>query len=299
MNPLSDTAGKVDSAFIFIAGISVVLLALVTFFMILFVIRYRAKKHPVAEETEGNLLLEIVWTVVPTILVISMFFVGYRGFLFMRKPPANAMAVKAAARMWSWMFTYENGKKSDVLRVPLNKPVRIIITSEDVLHSLFIPAFRVKEDAVPGMETTLWFTPNEAGSYDLFCSEYCGTGHSTMITKVEVMPERAFSSWYSSGVSVAGAAKGQMLLADKGCLGCHSIDGSKKVGPTLKGVFGRKETVVTAGKERDVVVDEDYIRKSIMNPDADIVKGYPPVMPVIPLTKEELDVVVGTLKELK
>jgi cytochrome c oxidase subunit 2 len=299
MNPLSDTAGKVDSAFVFIAGISVALLALVTFFMIFFVIRYRAKKHPVPEEIEGNLLLEIVWTVVPTILVIAMFFVGYKGFLFMRKPPADAMAVKAVARMWSWIFIYENGKKSDVLKVPVNKSVRMIITSEDVLHSLFIPAFRVKEDAVPGMETTLWFTPNATGSYDLFCSEYCGTGHSTMITKVEVMPDRDFAAWYSLGGSAAEAAKGQTLLADKGCLGCHSIDGSKKVGPTLKGILGRKETVVTAGKERDIVVDEEYLRKSVMEPSADIVKGYPPVMLVIPVTKEELDAVVGALKEMK
>lgn len=301
MNPLSDTAGKVDSAFLFITGVSVALLALVTVLMIYFVVKYRRTKHPEPEEVEGNLTLEIIWTVIPTIIVLAMFYVGFTGFKFMRTPPADAMIVKAESRMWSWNFQYETGARSDVLKVPLGKPVKLVITSEDVLHGLFIPAFKVKEDAVPGMTTMLWFTPNETGTYDLFCTEYCGLGHSSMITKVEVMKPEEFDKWYASSKQGGEGANGLQLLTDKGCLGCHSTDGSVKIGPSFKGIFGRKEVVVTNGTEREITVDEEYLKRSILEPNADVVKGYQAIMPLQKgvLNEQEIGALVDYLKKVR
>lgn len=301
MNTISDTAARVDSAFLFITGISVALLVLVTALMLFFVFRYSRKRHPEPVEVEGNLTLEIVWTAIPSIIVLAMFYVGFTGFQFMRTPPGDAMTVKAVARMWSWVFEYENGAKSDVLKVPIGRPVKLAITSEDVLHGLFIPAFRVKEDAVPGMTTKLWFTANETGSYDLFCTEYCGQGHSAMITKTEVMKQEDFDKWYASYKAEGEESKGLQILTEKGCIGCHSTDGSKKIGPTLKGIWGRKEAVVTNGTEREITVDEEYLKKSLLEPNADIVKGYPAIMPPQKgaLTEQEIGALVDYLKKLK
>jgi cytochrome c oxidase subunit 2 len=295
----SNTAGKVENAFLFIVAASVVLLCIVTFFMILFLIKYNKKKHPQHEEVKESLALEIIWTVIPTILVLLMFYFGWVDFKFLRHPPPDAMPVNVIARQWTWLFKYENGKQSDVLRVPINKSVELIMTSQDVIHSLFIPAFRIKEDCVPGMKTHLWFKANDTGSYDIFCTEYCGVGHSHMRSKVIVMSDKDFVKWYREVGVPGAAAKGLNLLKEKGCLGCHTIDGTKKVGPTFKGIFGKKVLVMTNGKERELVIDEEYLRRSILKPQADIVKGYPPVMPVINLTDEELNAVIDYLKNLK
>ncbi len=296
---------SVDNILYAIAGISVVLLAGVTATMIWFVIRYSRKRHPRAENIEGNLWLEILWTVIPTLLVMGMFYAGWKGFVYKRTVPPDAMLVKVTARMWSWHFEYENGAKSGVLKLPAGKPVKLSITSADVVHGLFIPAFRVKEDCVPNMETYLWFQPDEPGTYDLFCSEYCGTGHSGMITTVEVLPEQEFGAWYQTAAAlpVAGAKRpdGAKLFQEKGCFACHSTDGTPKVGPTLKGIFGHKTTVLTAGKERQVIVDDAYLKTSLLDPQADLVKGFPPVMPPQKglLTDEEVGALVDYLKTLK
>ena len=296
---------SVDNILYFIAGISVVLLIGVTGTMIWFVIRYNRKRHPRAENIEGNLWLEILWTVIPTLLVMGMFYAGWKGFVYMRTVPPDAMLVKVTARMWSWHFEYENGATSGVLKLPAGKPVKLSITSADVLHSLFIPAFRVKEDCVPNMETYLWFQPDEPGTYDLFCTEYCGTGHSAMITTVEVLPELEFGAWYRTAaalpVTTAKRPDGAKLFQEKGCFACHSTDGTAKVGPTLKGIFGHKTTVLTAGKERQVIVDDAYLKTSILDPQADVVKGFPPVMPPQKglLTDEEVGALVDYLKTLK
>ena len=300
----TNLSSSVDSVFLFIMGISLVLLVGVTGTMLYFTVKYRRSKHPRAENIEGNLALEIVWTVVPTLLVLAIFWVGWKGFVYMRTVPDDAMLVKVTARMWSWHFTYENGATGDVLKLPVNRPVKLSITSADVLHSLSIPAFRVKEDAVPGRENYLWFKPEVTGSYDLFCTEYCGMGHSAMVTKVEVMPEREFAAWYrtAQGQAIAGAMRpdGAKLFTEKGCVACHSIDGSPKAGPTLKGVFGHRVAVLTGGKEREVAADEAYLRKSLIDPGTDIVKGFPPIMPPQKgvLSDAEIDALVEYLKTL-
>jgi cytochrome c oxidase subunit 2 len=304
-----------DETFFFIMGISLTLLALNTGVMIYFVVRYSRKRHPHAEEVKENVPLEIIWTVIPTLLVLAIFFVGWKGFQYMRTAPPDAMPVKVTARQWSWTFDYENGKETDVLKVPLGKPVKLLITSADVLHSLYIPAYRIKEDCVPGMQTHLWFLPDEPGSYDLFCTEYCGVGHSDMITKVEVMAQKDFDAWYRGTeqpvkeaahaapkpAKKRGEADGSKLLQVKGCLACHTTDGTPKIGPTLKGLYGRRVTVITGGAEREIIADDEYIVRSLMDPTADVVKGFPPIMPSQKglLTDAEVHETIEYLKTLK
>ncbi len=307
-----------DDTFFFILGISVTLLALNTGVMLYFVFRYSRKRHPQAEEVRENTALEIIWTVIPTILVLAIFWVGWKGFVYMRTAPPDAMPIKVTARQWSWQFTDENGRQDSVLRVPLGKPVKLLITSADVLHSLFIPAYHIKEDCVPGRETHLWFLPDQVGSYDLFCTEYCGVEHSSMITKVEVMPQKDFEAWYAGTQTVAAAGgkkpgapgpskkaqpseEGAKLLEVKGCLACHTTDGTPKIGPTFKGLFGKKETVITGGKEREITVDEAFIKQTLLHPEIDRVKGFPPIMPSQQgqLSDQEIHEIVEYLKSLK
>ncbi len=302
---------SVDAIFYAIAGVSLVLLLGVTITMVFFVVRYSRKRNTEPQDIEGNVWLEVLWTVIPALLVLAMFYMGWKGFVFKRTVPPDAMLVKVTARMWSWGFEYENGAKSGELRLPAGRPVKLAITSVDVLHSLFIPAYRAKEDCVPGMETYLWFRPDEPGTHDLFCSEYCGPGHSAMMTKVVVLPEKEFAAWYAkAGPAVAGKQKleeerkrpdGAKLFQEKGCFACHSTDGSPKVGPSLKGVYGHTMTVLTNGKERKITADDAYLRRSILDPAADIEKGFPPIMPPQKglLSDAEVDALVEYLKTLK
>lgn len=294
----SSSADKVDTAFSYILAIEVVLLILVTSAMVLFVIRYNRKKREKADNIEGSMLLEIIWTVIPVLLVLGMFYIGLRSFELIRKVPKEVMTVRVTARQWSWLFSYENGKDSPDLRVPIGRPVKMLITSADVIHSFYIPAFRIKEDCVPRMQTYLWFTAKETGTYDIFCTEYCGLGHSGMVSRAIVMPESDFDTWYAS-VAAPAKISGLKILENKGCLGCHTIDGTKKIGPTLKGLYGSKVTVLSNGKERVIVADDEYLKKSILQPAADIVKGYQNIMPALPMSPEELKAVIEYLKSLK
>ena len=296
-----------DNVFLFLLVISVVLLIGITFTMIYFVFKYNRKKNPTPANIESHLLLEITWIVIPTALVLAMFYYGWSGFKLMRTVPEGAMTVKATGRMWSWQFEYDNGMKSGELKVPLGKPVRLLITSQDVLHSLFIPAYRIKEDAVPGMETHLWFLPDKAGEFDLFCSEYCGVDHSSMVSKVIVTEEDDFNAWYrEAGKTAKGAggdaeSQGHELLEEKGCLDCHTVDGSIEIGPSFKGIFGRTVLVTSRGKEREVIADESYIKNSILHPEADIVKGFDNIMPSQEgnMSEEEVNEIILYLKDLK
>ncbi len=295
----------VENVFLYIAAIAVFLLILITFLMVYFVIRYRRKRNPEPEDIKGNLWLEITWTVVPTILVMTMFYYGYTGFSALKKIPEGAMKVKVIARQWSWLFEYENGMKANELKVPVGKPINLALTSQDVIHSFYMPAFKIKQDAVPGMVNHLWFKPTEVGTYDVLCAEYCGLQHSYMLTKVTVVPEEEFNQWYQKGTEEMVIAKkkpgGPQLFQEKGCRACHSIDGSALVGPTVKGLFGKTVTVITDGKERQLVADEAYLRRSILEPNADVVKGFPPIMPSQKglITDAELEEIIRYIKELK
>lgn len=292
----------VDNVFLYILVICVFLLGLITFLMVYFVIRYRRGKHPQPADIEGSTWLEVTWTVIPTLIVLTMFYYGLTGFEFLKKVPEGAMMVKVIARQWSWLFEYENGIKDTELKVPVGKPVKLTLTSLDVIHGFYAPAFRIKQDAVPGMETYLWFQPTETGTFDVMCSQYCGLQHSHMLTKIMVLPEQGFTEWYQSKkqeVALKGPSPGSKLYQEKGCFACHSIDGSPRVGPTFKGLLGKTETVLRSGKEQTVVVNEAYVRNYILHPNVDVIKGYPPIMPQVQMTDAQVNEIVKYLETLK
>jgi len=191
----SELAASVDTAFIIITAILTLILIGVTVAMIYFVIKYNRKRHPVAVNIEGNIWLEITWIVIPLILVLAMFYVGFSSFKVLRRIPANAYTIKVTGQMWKWNFTYDNGKRFDTLYVPLNTPIKLDLTSVDVNHSFYIPAYRIKEDVVPGKTNYLSFTPDKLGSYEIACAEYCGMRHSYMYSKVKVIPKDEFKIW--------------------------------------------------------------------------------------------------------
>ena len=276
--PLITTTEAVDRAFYVIFGISGVSLLGITLAMIYIIWRYNRKRQPQpVSQKDHNIWLETTWIIIPTILVGIMFWYGWEGYLSLRRVPDNAIPIQGSSRMWSWLFTYENGKTSDKLYVPVGQPVRIQLTSEDVLHSFYVPAFRVKRDCVPGMETYVWFVAEEPGSYDLFCAEYCGVAHSAMITTVEAIPPAEFAGWLAEKPAVVDAS--QELLQKHGCLGCHSLDGSAMVGPSFQGIGGRQVSVVRKGETVMQITDRAYLERAILEPDVEIVEGYPPAMP--------------------
>ncbi len=295
LSRLSSISDSVNGPILFIAGTSLVMLIGITAAMVYFTFRYHRRRNPHPEDIHGHRVLEIVWTVVPTILAFGFFWYGWEGYKYIKTVPEGAMEVKVTGRMWSWLHEYENGVQSAELYVPVNVPVKLNLSSQDVLHSYYIPAFKVKQDAVPGIpDLFLWFSAFETGVYQVFCAEYCGLSHSAMWSKVHVVTQEEFDEWLRvEGEKVAAIQKaaesdegdanlaimGEALSKSKGCNACHSVDGSKLIGPTYKGLYGKKETVVTAGQEREVVVDDAYIKHSMLKPTDDVVKGYQPLMP--------------------
>jgi cytochrome c oxidase subunit 2 len=306
VNPaLLTTTEAVDPVFIFIFAASLLLLGGITATMIWFVIRYRRSRAPQpTSQVESNLGLEIVWTVLPSILVMAMFYYGWAGYLTLRNVPEGALPVTATARMWSWSFSYANGRTSPQLYVPVGRPVLVNLVSEDILHGFFLPAFRVKRDVVPGMKNHAWFMADKPGSYDLFCSQYCGTGHSAMITTVEALPETEFLAWLERIPDPSGYGPlkpdGAKLAKEYGCLTCHSLDGSRGVGPTFKGLYRQEKTVRKDGKLLTITADAAYLRESIRTPDAMIVESYQPIMPSNRnLQDEEVEALVEFIEGIK
>lgn len=271
----------VDTAFLVILGISFFFLIGLTAVMIYFIYRYNRKRNPVATQIHGSTKLEIIWTVVPFILTMVMFYYGWAGWKPMTKAPKDAMEVTVYGRMWNFSFEYENGKRTDTLYLPKDKPVKLNLVALDVLHSLYIPAFRVKQDMVPNKENNfMWFEPQREGLFELYCAEYCGLQHSYMYSYVKVMEDSAFQSFIADTTKVAAAeidsptATGKRIMQNIGCFACHSLDGTKLVGPSFKGIWGAEHTVVTGKETRKVTVDEEYIKRSIYDPNADVVEGF-------------------------
>ncbi|NJB67832.1 cytochrome c oxidase subunit 2 [Desulfobaculum xiamenense] len=279
MNSVVNAVAKVDQAFLFILAVSVGILLLVTGLMLWFVYRYHHSRHPRAEEVRESVWMEVAWTIIPTILAMGMFWFGWDSFRALQSAPQSALQVRVEGRMWSWAFIYPNGRRSGMLYVPQGTPVRLSMTSLDVLHSFYVPAFRIKRDTVPGMATYAWFMPEREGDYDILCAEYCGLKHANMLGTVRVVAREAFDEWYA-GTGARGTARGEELLAQYGCTACHSLDGTDGVGPTLRDVFGMTRVLVMPdGSEREVRVDGDYLRRAILDPGAELLKGYQPVMP--------------------
>jgi cytochrome c oxidase subunit II len=279
---LSNLAKGVDTAFLVILSVSLFFLIGLTIVLVIFIYRYNEKRNPVASQIEGNNKLEVIWTAIPLLLVLAMFWFGWTGWKpLYSDPPKDAMPIKTIARMWKFTFQYENGKRNDTLYVPQGKPVVLDLESVDVIHSFYIPAFRLKQDVIPGKKIQVWFIANSPGKYDIFCAEYCGLQHSGMYTAVKVLPQPEFDKWYIDTTAVlaktpsgAPMMAGETLIRTLGCIACHSADGSPMTGPSFKGVFGHEITVVTDSKERVFPVDEAYIKKSILEPNADVVKGF-------------------------
>lgn len=299
----SDFAPTVDTINNLITDLSVFFTVLIVGAMIYFAIRYR-RKGSVDHETpriEGSHFLEIVWTVVPTLICIWVAAYGVIGFRTMREVPAGALEIEVKGRQWAWSFTYPNGKKTaDEFVVPVGKPVKLIISSEDVLHSFFVPAMRTKVDAVPGQYTYQWFRPVKTGDFDVFCTEYCGTKHSAMLAKVRVVSEAEFDRWVSDkGKALSPAEQGEALVKLNACGSCHSVDGSAVVGPTFLKLYGRQGEFDDG---QPYTADENYIRESILYPQAHVVKGYPRPSPMPAfegkLSDEDISNIIAYLKSL-
>lgn len=193
----SNFTNEVDAVFLYITALSLIVLAGITIAMIYFVIRYSRKRNPVPKNIEGNLTLEILWTGIPLLLFISMFYFGWVGYIDMRAIPADALPIKVTARMWQWGFEYPNGLKTDTLYVPVSKAVRVDLHSLDVNHAFFIPAFRVKKDVYPNKQNDAWFQSEKIGRYDIACAEYCGLNHSYMYSAVHIMEQKEFDRWFA------------------------------------------------------------------------------------------------------
>jgi cytochrome c oxidase subunit 2 len=299
----SDFAHSVDSINNLITDISVFFTVLIVGAMIYFAIRYR-RKGGVDHETpriEGSHFLEVVWTVVPTLICIWVAIIGVYGFRTMREVPADALEINVVGRQWNWTFKYANGKRTaDEFVVPVGKPIKLVITSEDVLHSFFVPAMRTKVDAVPGRYTYQWFRPIKTGDFQVFCTEYCGTAHSAMLAKVRVVSEAEFERWVSdTGRVQSPAEQGEALVKLNACGSCHSVDGSAVVGPTFLKLYGRKGEFDDG---QQYVADENYIKESILNPQAHVVKGYPHPSPMPAfegrLSDEDISNIIAYLKSL-
>jgi len=301
MYPQLDAVKKVDFAFIFIYSISVVMLIGITIAIIYFLIKYNKKKNPEPADIKGNFIAEMLWTVIPTIIVMGMFYVGWSSYVALRNVPAGAIEIDVEARMWSWKFTYPGGVTDSELYVPLNKPVKLNITSKDVIHSFYVPAFRIKVDAVPGITTYATFNPTKKGDFDILCAEYCGVRHAYMLSKVHVVDEDEYAAFLEGGSKKEVAESLEILLDKYGCADCHSLDGSVLVGPSLKDIHNRKTVVIVDGKEKEVIVDENYLKDAIIYPEKEIVKGFDNIMPSYKdeIPEEDLKLMIDLLLNKK
>ena len=305
---MATSTAVVDGALIYILVFCAILFFLIVFFMIYFAVRYRRSRNPVPCEVSPNPLLEFAWTLLPALLATTMFIYGLTGFTFLRETTKGSMRVKVHARQWTWLFEYENGKKSPDLIVPVGRNVRCELIAADVIHGFYVPAYRLQQDAVPGIKTEVWFNATAPGNNYILCSQYCGQKHSAMLAKLIAVPSEKFDAWLSGkNVSLDGTMrdlampKGQSLLFERGCISCHSIDGAAMVGPTFRGFYGSTVTVRSAGRTKKILADADYIRSSIITPGADVADGFPNTMPSgrDVLSDREVDEIVNYLKTIK
>lgn len=299
-----------DGLYWFLTGLSLFFFVLVVGLMLYFVVAYRKREGGKSSTIEGHVPLEIMWTAIPTVLVMIIFVWGWAVYKDMVRAPTNALEIRVVGKQWSWAFQYEDGRTtSNALYVPVNKPVRLVLSSQDVIHGFFIPNFRVKKDVVPGMYTYINFEANVPGKHQVFCTEYCGTAHSGMLADLYVLTDEEWSRFQRGktpemahgGVEIQSrtlAEMGKDLSHSKGCVACHSADGAAKIGPSYKGLFMSKRRV----EGGDVVrADENYIRESIEKPMARVVEGFTPTMPtyVGQVSEEEMNALVAYIKSLQ
>ncbi len=274
----STIAPQVDALYFFLIAVTAFFTGAIAIAVVVFVLKYRRKhESDVGESIHGSVTLEIVWTVIPFLIAMVIF--AWSSIVYFRivRPPAETLEIYAVGKRWMWKFQHIDGQREiNELHLPVGRAVKLTMSSEDVIHDVFVPAFRVKADAIPGRYTTIWFTPTKPGEYHLFCAEYCGTKHSGMVGKVVVMESHDYQEWLSGGNSEGTLAqKGQKLFQDLACVTCHSPEGSGR-GPTLQGVFGSE---VALSNGTIVTADDNYIRESILKPQVKLVAGFQPQMP--------------------
>jgi cytochrome c oxidase subunit II len=290
-------AGNVDALFIFLLIVSGMMSLLVFACIIYFAARYRYRKGVPAEQIEGSLPLELTWSIIPMFVFVVIFLWGAVVYFQERTPPRDASEVYVVAKQWMWKLEHAEGQREiNELHVPVGRDVKLIMTSQDVIHSFYIPAFRLKQDVLPGRYTVLWFRATKPGVYHLFCAEYCGTQHSGMVGSIVVMEPAQYEAWMNNGSSAPLSGTGQQVFAQLGCATCHRSDAPSR-GPSLAGVFG---SPVQLEDGRTVTADENYIRESILDPGAKIVNGYKPVMPTFQglVSEEQLNALVAYVKSL-
>jgi cytochrome c oxidase subunit 2 len=275
----STIAKSVDYLHFFLTGVTLFFTALIFLIIFIFMIKYRRRSpHDRPPQIDYNIPLEVLWTVIPTLLVAIIFFWGSSLYFRNADPPPGSMEIFVTGRQWMWKVEHPEGQREiNELHVPINRPVKLTITSEDVIHDFYIPAFRVKKDAVPGRYTSLWFDATELGTFHIFCGQYCGAFHASMIGSVVVMQQDEYERWLASRATAQNMeTAGQQLFAQYSCNSCHAADGAGN-GPSLARVYGQP---VHLSSGATILADDDYLRESIVRPAAKVVAGYQPVMPV-------------------
>ena len=304
----STMAGQVDGLFLFLLGVTVFFSLLIAGLIVVFMVRFRRRpgvwpteaSEP-TESLEGSFFLETFWSVVPFGITLVAFFWGASIYASLSLPPDDALVVNVVGKQWMWKFQHLEGRQEiDELHVPTGRPVRLHMTSEDVIHSFFVPAFRTKMDAVPGRYTAIWFEATKPGEYPLYCAEYCGTLHSGMIGRVIALEPTEFQAWLAGsagGRNVPVAAAGERVYQAQGCPTCHEPRGDSARGPSLAGLAGTSVPLTGGGS---VTADDGYLRESIVTPQAKLVAGYPPIMPTYQglVSEEELMQLIAYIKSL-
>lgn len=310
----SSVAAEVDWLFNWISIVTIFFTVLIFGLMFYFMIKYRYRKgnEEPQHSTEHNNVLEVTWTAIPTLIVLVIFFYGFRGYLVQLAPPPNAMEIQVSSWMWGWGFTYPNGVTTNQLVLPKDKPVRLVMTSNDVIHALYIPSFRVQKMTVPGRYNRFWVQgtlttppgpdgkPIAGSGYAIYCAQYCGTSHAEMIAEAFVVEPAEFERYLEIIADPTGdppATIGEALYRQKGCNTCHSVDGTSGTGPTFKNVFGSQRTFHDGST---AVADEDYVRESILAPQKRVVKGFgpPSAMATFQLKDREIDWIIAYLKTI-
>jgi cytochrome c oxidase subunit II len=296
----SAQAGQVDAIYFFMVAVTAFFSLLIAGLVVTFAIKYRRRhRNEIGAGIHGSIALELLWTFIPLGIAMVMFAWGAKVFFDLYRPPVGAMEIFIVGKQWMWKAQHVDGHREiNELHVPVGRPVKLIMGSEDVIHSYYIPAFRVKADVIPGRYNTLWFTATTPGRYHLFCAEYCGTRHSGMIGWVTAMEPSEFQAWLGGGGAPAASpvAAGEKLFNDLACNTCHMPNGLGR-GPVLTGIFGKPVQLQGGGT---AVVDEAYVRESIVNPGAKVVSGFQPIMPTFQglVTEEQLLQLIAYVRSL-
>ncbi len=296
----STLASEVDTLYFFTVAVAIFFSLLVAALVLYFAVRYR-RRHPneVGQPEKTITWLEITWSVIPFLILMVMFVWGAKVFFIAFRPPSNAVEYYVVGKQWMWKFQHPQGKREiNDLHVPVGQPIKLTMTSEDVIHSFFVPAFRIKADVLPGRYTTAWFEATKAGAYHIFCAEYCGTEHSRMGGTIHVMEPRDYEAWLEQDAPTdERLLSGEELFAKYVCNTCHYPDSSARA-PILYGIFGEQAELADGSR---VLVDENYLRESILNPTAKIVAGYQALMPTYQgqVGEEELIQLIAYIKGLE